>query len=331
MTVSYSPSWEEFAELYQDSLPSPDIISFIAMICVSVLVGAFGAFAMSIAKTTANQLGASLFCAIAVVVAVAAYWDLKIRPKGHRDAYLREVRSIYERFYSASRTFTFDAEKWTVQSDSGRRESTWSGLQRASESKNVFMLTGESESALIPKRVLDEAALQSLRQLAFKSSGQAMPGRVAFADYLSNTIQLTLRGQLFLAWMFVLLVIAIGAGGFISNFGGDDVFFGAIFGGGILLLSAIALFAALVVQYRTTHRRAKAPLDTEFLSQGVRYRTADAESFVCWRTFRKFQETGRCFLLFPDSGHYYTYAKRGLSPVEVASVREILQNNLPSC
>src|SRR5882757_7071232 len=136
---TYTLSWEEFLETHQQSLPGRSISSFVAMIFMGVAVGAFGVV-LTYAVDPGSKLMASGFCWLSVALFVAAFWDLRVRAAKRRFRGVQELRAAYQAYYSGERSFSFDDEKWTLQTESGKQEVLWSGILTAAEWQSVVSL-----------------------------------------------------------------------------------------------------------------------------------------------------------------------------------------------
>src|SRR5256885_3887025 len=141
---TYTISFDEFLELFQESLPEASIASFVATIFIAVALGAFGTV-LTYAIDPGSKLVASTFCWISLVLFLAAFWDLTLRTRKRRARAVRELRIVYEQYYSGERTFTFDVEKWAIQGSSGRQESVWTSLLTAAEKQNVILLSSQNQ------------------------------------------------------------------------------------------------------------------------------------------------------------------------------------------
>lgn len=163
---TYKLTWEEFFEFNRNSLPTPSIASFVAMVFMAVAFGVFGAV-LTYEVDPGSRLTPSIFCWMSLVLFIAAFWDLRARAARRKKRVTSELRSIYDRFYCGERTFFFDEQKWVVETPGGRHESSWSSLLSAAEWATVITLSARNQlSAAIPKRALTAQELESLRQIA---------------------------------------------------------------------------------------------------------------------------------------------------------------------
>jgi hypothetical protein len=101
----------------------------------------------------------------------------------------RLLRAVYGQYYLGERTFTFDQEKWTIETKAGRQELLWSGLLGGAEWKNVITLAARDLlTAAIPKWSLDTEELDSLRRLALRPIETGWQSDVNMSDFILTEV-----------------------------------------------------------------------------------------------------------------------------------------------
>jgi hypothetical protein len=212
--ISYKICWEEFLEFSQESLPCPSVASFVACFFIAIAVGVFGVV-LTYAVDPGSKMMASSFCWLSLALFVAAFWDLRVRTSRRRTLGIRDLRAVYDQYYSGERTFTFDQEKWTLQTQAGKQELLWSGLLSGAEWKSVITLAARDLlTAAVPKRVLLPEELDSLRRLAIRPIEKHWQSNVSMSDYLLTEVPSLWRRHPFLmseahiAGLFFIAMIA---------------------------------------------------------------------------------------------------------------------------
>jgi hypothetical protein len=327
---TYKLSWEEFLEFNQNSLPSQSIASFVAMIFMAVAVGIFGVV-LTYAVDPGSRLTASIFCWLSLVLFLAAFWDLRGRTARRKKRATGELRRAYEQFYSGERSFVCDEQKWTVETQGGRQESSWSSLLSAAEWPNVITLSARDQlSAAIPKRALTSEELQTLRRLAITPALRTWNSSVNLADFLLTELPSLWRRHPFLMteahagglWFFVMIANdmyhSVGLGTYV----------GWILAAMFLFLTLTAQFWYFLIKYLTSHKELRRMWQVGFSEKGVHIKTAKLDLFSSWANFRKAREATRCFLLYVNSSMYYTLPKHCLSADQRAAMRELLKTKL---
>jgi hypothetical protein len=331
MTVRYTLSWEEFFETQEESLPCPSIASFVATLFIAVAVGVFGGLLTYFIRP-GDRVVASIFCWLAVGLFLLAFWDLKVRTRQRRKKATIELRSVYDRYYAGEQRFSFDQEIWTRELSSGKQESRWDSLLNAVETRNVFTLTAQSQHAIVPKRVLSSEQLRPLSDIAMGSTKNSWSFQLHFSCYLATQLLGLWRDSAFL----MSLAHIAGFGFFLmiayDMYGnkGPGVVWGWMIAGLFLFLVATTQFWYLLVKFRTSHKAIRRPWQSCFSESGLRVSGERAESFSAWKVFRKYRESGRCFLIYFKPTAYYIYPKRCLSAEQEVELRGLLATNLPS-
>lgn len=91
-------------------LPGPSIGSFICAVLIAIASGTFGGLLIYFIQPQ-DRMIASVFCWLSVALLGAAFWDLKFRTNKHRQRFIREMRSIYDRYYDGEQAFEFTASR----------------------------------------------------------------------------------------------------------------------------------------------------------------------------------------------------------------------------
>ena len=337
MTVRYVLSWGEFMEVHARSLPRPSIGSFICAVLIAIGSGTFGGLLIYFIQPQ-DRMIASVFCWFSLALLVAAFWDLKFRTNKRRQRFIREMRSIYERYYDGEQAFAFDDEKWRHETKAGKYEASWSALTTATEQPNVIHWSTRDHIIMLPKRVIaaiagphcvlrdDETALARLRRYALGPLDNGLSFRLGIIDYvLTETPSLWRRHPFLMAEAHlggVLWVLMIAYG--MYNSAGPGVIFGWIIAGLLLFLTITGQLWYFVTKYFTAPAGLRNAWESGFSDRGVRTSSSETELFSAWTTFRKFKETRRAFLLYIGPTDYHIYPKRCFSSDRRTSLRNLL-------
>ncbi|HXB21820.1 MAG TPA: YcxB family protein [Candidatus Solibacter sp.] len=330
MIVTYSLSWEEYAEQYQYSWPKPDYFSAIVTMMIALPLIAYGValarfLGPSEKMVSTIFIGAPLFLVVFVVLA------LTLEAGKARTHEMVEKRLEYERFHAKEQSFSADQEKWTHESQAGKQEIRWTALAYAVELQHGFLLAGEKSSCLVPKRILDDTTLSMLRQSALPTGDSGWTFKVLWRDYFATGTALL--------WHKYWLRMAFGnAIGFVvllwiaySLFSSNEkslAIWGWILAASAVVFTLAAQLWYLPLRFVTSDKSLRAPMKVETSGQGVRFTTSRAEFFMAWTRFREFQETGGAFLLYRDASNYYLLPKSGISPEQRDQLRRILREKL---
>jgi hypothetical protein len=329
---TYKLSWDEFLEFNQNTLPSPSIASFVAMIFMAIAVGVFGSV-LTYAVDSGSRLTASIFCWLSLVLFVAAFWDLRVRTARRKKRATTELRGAYEQYYSGERTFAFDEIKWTVETQGGRQESSWSNLLSAAEWPSVITLSARDQlSAAIPKRALTGAELENLRRISITPIVRTWNSSVSLSDFLLAEIPSLWRRHPFLMaeahiaglWFFVMIANDM------YHETGPGTYFGWIMAGLFLFLTITGQFWYFLIKFRTSHKELRMLWQVGFSERGVHIKTATLDFFSAWGNFRKTREAMRCFLLYVNSSVYYVLPKRCVPADLRTPMRDLLRSKLGS-
>jgi len=336
MSVAYVLSWDEFLELHKDSLPGPSITSFVATMAVVVATGTFGAVLTWLVDPPDKWIP-SMFLGLALVLLVCALWDLRFRTAKRRKKVIEELRFTYERDFAGERTFAFDQNQWSLTTKAGKYDGTWTSLSSAVERENTITLSDRSNAATVPKRVLGENELQSLRRIALHHPGSACLFHVTLLDFVLTEVPSLWRRHSFLMglahlaalWFFAWIAYTM----YYSS--GPGVFWAWVVAWIIFLFAVTTQVWYFLIKYYTSHKLLRFAWGAEFSEKGLRWKAVAKvsgergstyrESFHAWGGFRKAGETARCFLLYIDASRYLLLPKKCLSREQMVALRELLQ------
>lgn len=335
MANHYVLSWEEFVEVHSESLPRPSIESFICAALVALATGTFGALLIYFIQPQDRGV-ASLFCWLALAVLVVAFWDFKFRTDKRRKRFLRELRSIYDRYHSGEQALAFDANGWKHETQAAKYEASWEALTTAIERTNVITWSTRDHVTMLPKRAVassyhagnaGEKGLEQLRRLTLGPIEHGLSFRIGLVDYVLTEVPSLWRRHVFLmteahlGGMLLVVMIAYG----MYNSAGPGVVFGWIAAGILLFVTITAQLWYFVTKYFTSPSQLRATWEAQFSDRGVRTTNSNIELFVAWSVFRKFRETRRAFLLFVNPTMYYLYPKRHLPSDKQNRLRSLLK------
>jgi len=285
---------------------------------------------------------ASVFCWVSLALLVAAFWDLKFRTDKRRDRFVRELRSVYDRYYDGQQAFGFDGHNWTHERKAGRYEAPWNAVTSAVERQNTVNWSTKDHSIIVPKRAVasvatsdgrvchEERTLALLRTLALGPLDNALSFRLGLVDYVLIEVPSLWRNHPFLmaeahlGGVLWLVMIANGT----YNTVGPGVVVGWTVVGLLLFLIISAQFWYFVAKYLTAPAELRTPWESGFSERGVRTSGSEIELFSAWLTFRKFRETNRAFLLYFGPNSYHIYPKRSLSSEQQTKLRDLLKTSV---
>jgi hypothetical protein len=181
MKSTYRLTWEEFAELYQNSWPHPDYFSGVVTVIVAVPLIGYG-LSLAVFGMPDERGVYTMFIAGPVLLVVAAMASLRSQSRKALKGAVTEKRAEYDRWNAQEESFSFDQEKWTRDTQSGRQEVVWPSLLCSLEWPNVLHLVGGSGAVTVPKRVLEPAALTTLRQNAFPAAADGLRLQISWWD-----------------------------------------------------------------------------------------------------------------------------------------------------
>lgn len=327
---TFELSWEEFLEFNQDSLAKPSIASFIATVFIAIAVGVFGVV-LTYAVEPGSKAAASSFCWLSLLLLIAAIWDLRFRTAKRRSRGVEELRAAYQQYYLGGRDFAFDQQKWVLQTQSGKQEVLWTGLQTAVERPSVITLSAKDHLVVVlPKRILSAADLDTLRRMAIRPTEKTWSSSVTLLDFLFTEIPSLwkrhpfLMAEAHLAGLFFFVMIAND----MFHATGPGTYAGWIVAGLFLFLTLTTQLWYFLIKYLTSHRDLRPAWEVGFSQKGVHIRTSKVEFFSAWDNFRKAHESMRCFLLYIDSSQYYILPKSCMSAEQKDMARELLRAKL---
>jgi hypothetical protein len=330
MTVTYTLTWEEYAEQFQNAWPRPDYFSAIVACMVAVPLIGYG-ISLAVFGPPGETLlysmfiGAPLFLVVATIVAM---WSQAGPPLQRAIA---QKRLEYERWHAKEQAFSFDGEKWTHETSAGKQETPWSALTHAKELPTVFSLTGESISVLVPKRALDSATLVLLRETALPVRGDGWSSQITWGDYSATESARAWRKYWFLLIfgnVFGFLVLGWVVHSWLIEAEKLRVIWGWILACSAVILTLTAQLWYLPLRYFTSRKAWRSPLKLEFSDRGVHVAMSGASFFTAWRACRSFREVGRAFLIYTDEFHYYLLPKRYINLEQQTALRQMLQAKL---
>ncbi|MBZ5525599.1 MAG: YcxB family protein [Acidobacteriia bacterium] len=330
MTFIYTPTWEEYAEQFENIWPRPDYFSAIVITMVTLPLIAYG-IALEIFGTRGEELLYSMFIGGPFFLAVAAALAVTSQARSAKAKAVAEKRLEYEKWCANEQSFSFDQEKWTHTTEAGRQESPWSALRIAIEHKSAFWLTTEKSSIMICKRVFDPSALTLLRQAALPVRGDGWKFYSRCWDYqAAGTVLLWRKRWFAMAFgnVFALAVLGWIVQTWLAQDAKPVMIWGWILAAFAVVLTLTAQLWYLPLQYLTWPKRWKEPMTLEFSEWGVHFTTANENFFLSWKTLRKSEETGRAFLLYSNPSHYYILAKQYITLDQQDELRRMLQKKL---
>lgn len=275
----------------------------------------------------------SMFIGGPLFLAIAAIFTLKSQAGKARKHMMAEKRVEYDRWHAKEQSLSLDREKWVHETETGKQESPWSALLYAQELPSSLYLIGARISALVPKRVLDPSVLSSLRQTAIPVGGGGWPFQIRWWDYqASETVMLWRKYWVWLALANVCGLAVIGW--IVQSWLTANERIGVIWGWILALFAVVLALTAqlwyIPLKYFTSAKAWRAPKRIEISERGVCFATSQGDSFTAWKTFRKFQEIGRAFLIYIDDSRYYLLSKRCFSSEQQSELRRMLGEKLKS-
>lgn len=331
VTASYVLAWEEFLELYEESLPGPSVASLVATIFIAVAVGMFGGL-LTYFVDSQDKIVASVFCWMSLALFVLAFWDFKIRTRQRRRKSLAALRSVYDRYYLVERTFEFNRDKWIASIGSTRQETSWSDVISATVRKNVLYIATQAQAATLPQRVFTVDQWAALEALSLGNDEAMSEFRVSFLDYFLTQSAALWRGSPFL--MAVAHIAGLGFFWMIASLmyhsTGPGVVWGWLIAGVFLFLTISTQFWYLLTKFYNSSKRLRLPWQARFGDAGLRTKGEDLQTFSAWKSLPRFRETTGCFLVYYKPNAYYIYPKRCLRAEQRVALRELLNTKLPS-
>jgi len=327
--TTYTVSWEEYLEIYQDHLPQPSVGSFVSCVVIGIAVGVFGAL-LTYNVDPGGKLIASVFLWLSFPIFVGAFWDLKYRTNKRKLRAIKGLQTVYRKYHSSQHAFAFDQSKWTYEDDASKHEVPWTALQSAAERQHVIELSAKGAYTVVPKRSFGEKELDELRLIALPYTRSGWAFRVGFLDFVLTEVPTLWRNHPFLmaeghaaGFVFSGLIASMA-----YEQTGRVAVWGWLLAASIFFLTVTTQFWYFLIKYQTSHKQLREASEVEFSDRGLFTHTAKWDSFIAWANFRGFRETGRCFLLNINETRYYLYSKRGLSSDQRASLRQLFKSKL---
>jgi hypothetical protein len=327
MTNTYTPSWEEYAEQFEYSWPRRDLLPVIVTSMAALFMFIYG---IALTRAAPDEpmlqwifLGTPFF--LVFMVAVVSSTNQR------RKQVIVKTRAEYDRWHAKPQAFSFDHEKWIHETPAGRHESKWSELLSAMEFANVFLLNDESASVLVPKRVLDPAAVQVLRQSALPSQGEECTFQTGIWDYHAARTGLLWEKQralMILGNVLGLAALAWVLQSWLRSSQKSIELWGWILAFAALLLALSAQVWYLPLRYITSAATWRLPMRLKLSDLGICFLAPWAGFFVAWKGFLKFKESQRAFLIFTDHAHCYIVPKRSLTLDQQAGLHRMLSDHV---
>jgi hypothetical protein len=183
----------------------------------------------------------------------------------------------------------------------------------------------------VPERALDDEAVAALRQLSRLTGKNEWEFRVRCWDFQAVDMNILWRKRWFMLAFgnaFGLCVLGWIAQTWLSQDAKPVLIWGWILVAFAVLLVLTAQLWYLPLKYATLPRSFGAPMKFQLHDAGIYFATGSAKFFLAWKTFRKFKEIGRAFLVYKNASEYYLLAKRDITRDQQNELREILLKNL---
>ena len=326
MSVTYTLTWEEFAEQYQDSWPRPDLMGAIITLFIALPLVAYG-IAFYFLTGGFDPVWPGLFIGTPLSLLVMAWWSIKHKAAETKKRAIAQTREEFDAFYAKEQSFSFDQEKWTVATAAGKHETPWSALRQATEYQQVFALVGERSNALVPKRVLDTSVAESLRQLVLPQYEKSWSFRFRCWDYqvaATSWLWRKYRFGMAIANLLCLGVLGWAVATVVSSDNGLAGW-GTILAGTAALAAVSAQLWYFPLRFITSAKRWRECMTCEFSRRGVRIKNSDYDYFMAWSSFRKLEETTRAFLLYTQASSYYLLAKEYVPTEQQTLLRQMME------
>jgi hypothetical protein len=330
MKVTYTLSWEEYAELFEDSWPRTDYFSLIVTAMIAAPLIGYG-ITLAIFGAPDEKILYSMFIGAPMFLVIATIFATKSQTRQARKRAVTEKRRQYDRRQATEQSFSFNHEKWMHETDAGKQESPWSALTHAAELRNVFTLTGDAISIIVPKRSLDAASLESLRRAAIPIRGNGWPFHITWWDYQASATAMLWRKMWFrmaFANVFGIFVLGWVGQSWLTSNEKAGVVWGWILASLAVLLTLTAQLWYMPLRYFTSARNWRTPRKVELSERGIVVITPTGNYFTAWKAFHKFQELGRAYLIYTDESHYHLLSKHYFSPDQQAELASLLKANV---
>jgi hypothetical protein len=332
MKTTYTLTWDEYAEQFQDTWPRADYFAAIVVCIVAVPLLGYG-ISLAIFGMPDETLIYSMFIGGPLFLVIATIFSLRSQAGQARKRAIAGKRLDYERWYAMEKSFSFDQDKWAHETEAGRQESPWSALQVVIERDNVFYLTAEKGLVMVPKRVLDSSALSLFRHAALPVRDDGWTFQSRKWDYQAVATALLWRDRWYVMVFgncLALVVLGWIVQSWISQNSQPVFIWGWILAAFAVILTLTAQLWYLPLRYVTWPNHRKASMVLEFSDLGLYFATAQGNFFLNWKTFRKFREVGRAFLLYTGPSQYYLLPKQDITRDQQNEFRQMLQKKIKS-
>lgn len=331
MESIYTLSWEEYSELFSDSWPRPDYFSAIVVAMVSIPLIAYGVILAVFGMPDEHTIN-WMFIGGPAFLLLAAFLSIASGSKKAIKEAKAEKRAQYERWHAKEQTFSFDQEKWTLRSASGKWEIPWSGILAAVEWPNVFLLLFAGGQAIVPKRAINAEMIGSLRTFASLEPREIWPYKISVWDYqAAETVRFWKRywfrmafgnvfGVVVLVWLFQIWQESNEKIGIV---------WGWVIAAFVLVLTLSAQIWYVPLKYWTSRERLRAPKGVAISSWGLCFGEHGIRSFLGWKQLQSFEEIKRAFLVYTSKDNYHLFSKRYFSSEQIEELRNRLQRNVP--
>jgi hypothetical protein len=325
MKITYTLTWEEYAEQFRDTWPRPDYFAAIVVCIVALPLIGYG-ISLAVGMPDETLINA-MFIGGPLCLIAAAMFSLATQSKQARKRVIAEKRRTYERDYSREQSFSFDQDHWTCETEAGKQEIPWAALQAAVERQNIFYLTAQKGSVCVPGRVLDPEAMVSLRQLSQLTGEAKFEFCVRCWDFQVVGTNLLWRKRWFVMAfgnVFGLVVLGWIAQTWLSQ----DAKPVLIWGWGLAAFAVILVLTAQLwyvpLRYVTSSRSFGTRMGLQLYDAGIHFATDSAKFFLAWKALCKFHEVSRAFLVYTNPSEYYLLAKRDITRDQQNELREVL-------
>jgi hypothetical protein len=330
MKITYTLTWEEYAEQFRDRWPRPDYFSAIVVCIVALPLIGYGislaVFGMPDETAIDGMfIGGPLFLILATVLSLAT------QSKQAKKRFIAEKRRLYEQDYSREQSFSFDQDHWTSETETGKQDVPWSALQVAVDRQNIFYLTAQKGSVCVPGRALGPEATVALRELSRLTGDNKFEFRVSCWDFQAVGMNLLWRKRWFVMAfgnIFGLVVLGWIAQTWLSQNAKSDLIWGWILAAFSVILVLTAQLWYLPLRYATSPKSFGTSMRLQFYDSGIHFTTDSAQFFLAWKVLRKFCEIKRAFLVYTNATEYYLLAKRDITDDQQHELRKILEKNL---
>jgi hypothetical protein len=325
--TNYTISWEEFLEMFENSLPRPNLIAVtVTLGCATV----FGIFCVLLARSVDHEDWGvvSIFWALPVLLVAFAFWELTFGVAQTRKKQLKKLRSVYQRSFSKEQAFSFGSERWIHDTDGSKQEISWNNVLTVSEWPSIVTLSSQNYVAVVPRRVLGTSDLALIRANAFGNAGLKLSVRNSFVDWAYTTLIQLWKGNVWPmltihAGAVVALVWMVRRLGRPSN--PTDFFWGEVLCLVVLIAGFTAQFWYLPLKYWSMGVETKSPMEVQVYDRGIWFKRLKVEFFRAWSSFNKSEEDRRSFLLFYREGSSFVLGKTDLTRDQVDEFRRLAE------